>query len=236
MKLNSDWVNSTTRPNGPNTPAGDCWTIYILAMSPGEVDGVEYSITFLPTGEVDFGHTDFADFENADALLAPTTEWLKLYWIADETFDIWKLLNWMFVSAYWVLLADFGQIAPTVYAQSDSDLASAFFFPSTNNIFVNETLFEVYSSYLQDIVLPILQQVQPALTIPDFSPLNGSNRLQSTDVSFLRSYSCIQRQSKGWVSAAISVLVADYAFIMGPYSLFALMAGWYQRRKDNCTS
>ena len=41
----------------------------------------------------------------------------------------------------------------------------------------------------------------------------------------------MERQMKGWVSATISVLVADYAFILGAYNLILWGASWWMKNK-----
>ena len=53
-------------------------------------------------------------------------------------------------------------------------------------------------------------------------------------MKFIKSYSCTQRQLKPPINFIISVVVADYALIMGGYSFALLIAGGIQkhRRKD----
>lgn len=193
--------------------------------------GAMIPISFLPTGEIDTNHTSLADFHKANALLAPTASYMASI-TKNTAFDLWKLINWVFVSYYWIFLADLGQTATTVYPQA-LNYDNSVQYSSENNIFVNETLFEIYSSYLKESILPLLRLMRPGLTLPEFLPLDDNNRLQPIDISLLRSYSCLERQLKGWASATISILVADYALIAGPYKLFIFVAGWLQRRRHN---
>ena len=76
------------------------------------------------------------------------------------------------------------------------------------------------------------QQQSLAIHNPNFLPLDTNNSLKPNPTSFLRSYSCVQRQWKGWVTVIILVIVADYTFIMGGYTLVLLVAGWLQKHKD----
>jgi hypothetical protein len=75
----------------------------------------------------------------------------------DSTFDLWKLLNWIFVGYYWAFLADLGQVAPTAYDRTVANNPLPVIYASTNNVFVNETLFNIYSIYIQETILPIIQ-------------------------------------------------------------------------------
>jgi hypothetical protein len=225
--LNSDWPT----PYSPDPPAGDYWTLNLVAIPQGEYVVNEFPIVFLPTGEIDMTRTSADDLENATAILSPAQDLLQSLTEIDNL-DVLELTNWLFVSLYWIFLADFGQISPTIYGQGDLNFSTVYEYPSTNNIFVNETLFEIYYSYMLNFVIPILQDAQPGINIPNFLPLNDTNRLQQTDVLFLKSYSCVERQLKGWVSAAISVIVANYALINGPYAVLVFIAGWFQKRRD----
>jgi len=195
------------------------------------VYGTLYKIAFLPNGNVDFESTLPGDYETVSLLLLPTTEWLQEeLGINAYTLD---LLNWMFVSYYWVLLADFGQTAPTTHGLTAAEgFEVSYEFSAKNNIFVNDTLFQIYYSYMQSVVVPIIQTFQPNLTLPDIAPPDGTDHLEpSADTYFLRSYSCLERRSKAWPTAAITVLVADYALIMGPYAFLTFLLGWFEKRK-----
>lgn len=103
-------------------------------------------------------------------------------------------------------------------------------FPSTNNIFINQTLFHIYSSYLRNTVVPLLN---PGSSLPEFSSLTGENSLKAEDKTFTRTYACVERQLKAPISLIISVLVADYTLIMSAYSVVLLAAAWVHRRQQD---
>ena len=71
-----------------------------------------------------------------------------------------------------------------------------------------------------------------AYTLPPFVPVSTQNRLQAASTSFVTSYSCAQRQIKGWLSLIISVVVADYALITGAYSLVIFVGGKFNYFKE----
>jgi len=193
-------------------------------------------ITFLPTGEIDYTRTLLTDLDKANNLLAPVIGGVPSGVVTD--LDVWRLLNWVLVSYYWISLFDFGQTAPTYYKSSfvlDAfpNFTEPVSYPSTNNIFVNDTLFQIYSATLNDEILPFLELFDPTYSLPDFLPLNDENYLHPIEMSLLRSYSCVERQLKGWFPVMISVFVADYALIGGAYTVIVYIAGWWQKRR-NC--
>jgi hypothetical protein len=216
----------------PNTPANDYWTFYLGYTPLGQFTESWIAISFLPTGEIDWGHTSLSDFEYANNLIAPTINVVRIA-TGDPSFDVWKLMNWLMVSYYWIWLYDFGEVAPTYYNYTTQGLPN-FTAPlpskSTNNIFVNETLFEIYSSYLRQTIFPFLATYEPGIELPEFLPLNDENTLHPVDMSLLRSYSCTERRPKGWVSLVISVMTADYALIFGMYHMIKWIAGWWHNR------
>lgn len=236
-------LNKDTDPLGlqktGNTPADDHWTLYLFYVPQNAtVPYVETAlpIVFLPTGEIDSVRTLPNDLNIANTILKPTLAILQAAISSD--FDIWKLLNWLMVSFYWTILADLGQTAPTIYNLTNFIEGSPVgvanvsqaprSFPSTNNIFVNETLFTIYSSYLRDVLLPLA----PSVVVPTFSPLDNNNQLQPVETEFIRSYSCLQRQWRGVLSAIVSVIVADYALFFGPYHFYLWLCGWIVKRRD----
>ena len=90
-------------------------------------------LIFLPDGSFDLTLTEQSDIDNANALLGPAIQHLQVQ--LNQTFNFWELINWIFVSFCWTFLADFGQINPSI-----EQIA----LPHTNNIFLNETLFDLY--------------------------------------------------------------------------------------------
>jgi hypothetical protein len=174
------------------------------------------------------------NLEMANSLLAESISLIRTY-TGIPILDLWQLINWIMVSYYWILLADFGQTAPTYYQYSLLELPD-FNYPipytSRNNIFVNDTLFNIYSTYLRDVIFPYIRTREAGiLLLPEFLPLGGNNTLEPTPKSFLRSYSCVIRQLKGAVSVAILILIADYTFIAGGYSLLLWGVGSWAKYK-----
>ena len=219
-----------------NTPADSSWTLYLGYTPSGSTELLFIPITFLPTGEIS-GSTSTQHLAAATNLLAPTINAVRSI-TGDSSFNIdqfFQLLNWVIVSSYWILLSDFGQTAPTYYNYTTSgvvDFSSPIFYPSTNNIFVNDSLFNIYSSYLTNTIIPVLRLYD--INLPtDFLPVDSSNALQPSSTTFLRSYSCLQREIKGALSATVSVIVADYAFIQGAYSVLLFCVGWWQSKRPN---
>jgi len=211
-----------------------------MFYSPLNGSGAQYPIplVFLPTGELDLSLTNASDLQLANNILSPTVALLNKF---QPTLDIWKLLNWIFVSFYWTILADFGQVAPTTFyylsdvsetgSVSIVNLTAPTVYPPTNNIFVNESLFEIYESYLRN---ELLLALAPSLFVPPFAPLNSTNRLEPKDVEFVQNYSCWKRAWKSfWLDAVVSVLVAQYSLFFGTFSFFLLVAAWFHRRQPN---
>ena len=129
----------------PKTPAGEYWTLYVaysrysIALRPE----TRIAIAFLPTGEIDSAHTNNDTLTTANALLDPTVQILQNI-LGKNTFDIWKFLNWIIVTGIGFYLGN----GPTAYDLTvPQQLSTLSAFPSTNNIFINETLFEIYSGY-----------------------------------------------------------------------------------------
>ena len=215
----------------PNTPAGEYWTLYVaysryMALRPE----TRIAIAFLPTGEIDSAHTNNDTLTTANALLDPTVQILQNI-LGKNTFDIWKFLNWIIVTGYWGFLADLGQTAPTAYDLTVPNSPQPVAFPSTNNIFINETLFEIYSGYFNNTLLPFVEKFFHAGRYPPVL-LNDANRLTRTETTLLRSYTCTMRQLRSGLGLVIAVISADYALIVGAYSVVSFIAGWLQKRKD----
>lgn len=185
-------------------------------------------ITYLPTGQVDTTLTPASDLSAANAVLAPTIAQVERLANASKiaNFDFWELMNWMFVSNYWGLLADFGQLSPTTFTYSPTTLISEAPVPydSTYNIFVNETLFDSYYAYLLHTVLPLF-----GYHLPAFSPLNETNKMSESIVSLLLLYACTDLQLKSSEGLVISVIVADWALITSIYAIALFAGAWYEQ-------
>lgn len=221
-----------------NTPANDKWILFIQFRRTNETFTTTIPIYFHPTGDIDFSKTSQVDFNLANRLMFPASFPLTVAAAENNvTLDFWKLLNWLYISFYWTVLADFGQISPTISNPrsggllSFKDFSTSTTYPSTNNIFVNNTLFTIYSSYMFATILPMLNISLPTT----FAALDSENRLFEQDQSFARTYSCTVRQWKPPLTALISIVVAEYAFLKGAYIVFILIATWFQKRKfEDC--
>src|SRR5277367_277479 len=223
----------------PNTPAGDYWTLYVAYSDLQQPSPqTRLAISFLPTGEIDVAHTPTSNLTKANTLLAPTIEIMQES-LGEPTFDIWRFFNWVMVTNYWGLLADLGQIAPTACDLTvppttygaPGPIPQPVPFPSTNNIFINETLFQGYFDYYNSTLSPAIQVFIGAQPPPVL--LNDETRLEPIETTLLRSYTCSNRQIKSPLDLIIAVLVADYALIMGAYKIILFITGWLQKRKDD---
>jgi hypothetical protein len=212
-----------------NTPAGDYWTLVVSVTSNGIYGSdTPYLISFLPTGEIDPIHTLSDTLGKVNLILEPTITLMRLI-SGDPAFDIWKCFNFLFVGYYWWLLADLGEIAPTAYNLTFSDSPQTNAYPSTNNIFINETLFQIYSEYIMNTLIPFFNSTPGFLPL---IPLNDATRLRPFETTLLRSYSCASREMKNWINLIVSVFAADYALIAGSYGLLVIVLSWSQKRKD----
>ena len=207
--------------------------MYLVYVENSQEKYVE--VTFLPTGEIDMTSNPYAaeNISLAGSLLAPGFAGLQSL-TPTLTIDFLKQANWGFVSAYWLALYDFGQLVPMTYEYTTSSVnfSSPITYSSSNNIFLNDTLFQIYSSYLRDDMMPLLREYLPSGPLPEFLPLDESNRLEPRTSTLLKSYSCTERQRKGWFSFIFSVLAADYGLIAGGYAILIYVAGLKQKRKD----
>jgi hypothetical protein len=186
-------------------------------------------VVFLPTGDIDSKYTNLTAFAVVEEILSPTIS--SIISLAEKAkipdFNFWKLMNWMFVSHYWTILLDFGQVSSAV--TNGSTIASEpVLYPTTNNIFVNETLFELYSAYLSNTVLPLLEN-----QLPQFASLNQTNVMNASDITLKLLYSCTDLRLKSSGGLVVSVMVASWAFVT---SLYAILVGigskWELRKED----
>jgi len=139
------------------------------------------------------------------------------------------------VTCYWIILADLGQVAPTTYTPSANpvfvrdNFTTALRHTAEYNIFVNSTLFELYTSYFMTQIMPPSGLRPPSGA---FAPLSDNNVLGPTPTTFKRSYGCYVRRWKSPLVAIFAVLVATYASVQGPYALFIFIAAWLEKRKE----
>lgn len=206
----------TNADGSTNSPANDFWSLNITYMFLNSQTVNNVGITFLPNGTIDQTRTSAADLQNANVLPSTVSP--------SNISTFWTKMNWIYVSLYWTVLYDLGQIAPTVYVnQSDT----AIMLPSSNNIFINPSLFNTYSTILDENILP-----DQGYSLPKFSPVGQTNRLLPHGTTFLQSYSCRQRKRKELLSALISIMAADISFILFAYGCVTwLVETWEKRDK-----
>jgi len=141
-----------------------------------------------------------------------------------------SLFSWFFTVWAYVALSDFGQLLDPA---SIDDMNWPFLKPSQiqqNNIFVNDTIFQRYKSVLLNEILP--DEIGNLSSVVFHGHLNQTVGSIEAPIALDLTYLCSQRMLKGWLSLFISVLAADAALILGAHSLFILVAGHIQKRKD----
>lgn len=211
-----------------NTPAGDHWRLEVSYANISGSSPQYLHIAFLPNGSIDTTHTNPDDLEQASTLLEP--EFSNLSNQTKVNFDYWQLINWLYVSYYWLYLADLGTVAPTIYYRSPNGnivFSSPTTYPPTNNIFLNSTLFHIYSSIAQNTILPMLNLTLGELVFPT----TRDDVQDLPETTFVQNYLCTERRLKSPLSFLISVIAADYAFIMGGYSLIIFVAELVQKHR-----
>jgi len=109
LKLRSNYLDSYLG----ETPANGSWTMLITIQNNTAALFQTGSITFLLTGQVKSASPpEF--YDRVNTILAPTISTIQSLATAANisNFNFWELMNWVFVSQYWLLLLDFGQSAP----------------------------------------------------------------------------------------------------------------------------
>lgn len=212
-----------------NTPANDRWELALLTTSLSAVDPNVTFIIFLSNGSIDTSLTLPDDLAYANDVLSAAKSALDSR--TNTEVNILELVNWMYVSIYWTMLFDLGQLFPVIYYPWLNEEPTTYL--STNNIFMNPTLFDIYYSYLNNTVMPLLgiNTNVSELDIPWFDDPTAENSLQVSNTTFIRSYSCVERHWKSWLEMIISVIVADYALIGAPYAIVIFLAVQIQKRR-----
>jgi hypothetical protein len=225
-----------SQPN-PNlySPATGKWQLHFAATDFAG-NFATWPIVFEPTGDID---RLLSSLPNLDDIANLLSQPLGGPVFSDTWFRIWRLFNWVFVSQYWLTLYDIGQTTPATYVFDGSlvqttqpNFSRPLLYNETYNIFVNDTLYKIYSSFLRDEIFNVSKSFV-AYRNATFLPLNDTNRLKPENTTFYRNYSCVARKRKGWFSLCISVFAADYAVIGGVYTIFIFVAGHVQRRKES---
>ena len=215
----------------PNTPANDFWTILIIYSRNANLISTSLQLVFQTDGNLDWNRTSEKDYQMANTLLMPLISQFYLRAnVQGIDLNFWKFIALAIAASYWLLLADIGQDCPLIYSRSTyylPDFASAIQPTANNNIFANNTLFSISTSFLSNTLLPFLDLSPKGFT--KFAPLDSQNRFYPTDRMILRNYNCIERRGKEPISALISVASASYVLIYGVYSLVLVVAGLYQK-------
>ena len=219
-----------------NTMASDSWIVLFQYTRNNETTPSTIPIYFLPTGEIDTTRTSESELSAVETILAPGLKLLNQTALQQGVkVDFWKLVNFIFVEYHWLMLANLGQISPTIYAPIAFPAAPEWYrvnftqvrsYPPINNIFINETLFEIYTNYLRDPILPLLNYPSP-----EFAPLGPGNSLQSEETTFIKSYNCQVRKLKAPVVAIFAIVTSVAVFITGPYAIVIWVAASYQKCK-----
>jgi len=138
------------------------WTLDIYPSDSSE----PVSVTFLATDEIDDTQISADDLAAVNAILPSTFS-------RTEIASFWDTITWIFVSFFWMCLDDLGETSPTIYPSTDTNLpfANATILPPTNNILVNQILFDKYSSFLQTAVL------NATLNFSEVGPINSIHPL-----------------------------------------------------------
>src|SRR5579859_455961 len=115
---NADDLIETDSQGQANSPANDHWELKLSTTPTSLLDPRNYFITFLSNGSIDHERTNATDLAQANATLQPTISALQTKYGQD--LDFWQLTNWFFVSLYWTLLADFGQVTPVTIGDNST--------------------------------------------------------------------------------------------------------------------
>ena len=218
-----------------NTPADGSWYISVIWTVNTASSFQREQIHFLPTLGVDLEQTD-GGFPVVNSLLNATIQELnnKFAIPAGLQVDIWELINWVYVVHYWSLLYDVGQVQPTLYERNSSLPVDFISHQSsgTNNIFVNDTLFEIYAQYFQNTIIPLLEGPNGNGHAWSFRHLDSTNSLTPVNVGFFLQYTCTQTQIKKALSLVTSIIIADYTFLNPTLSLIILFGAWYSRKRN----
>ena len=228
---------------GFGSPAEGKWALEIMYETQNQSFNEPAFITiyFNLTGEID-PSTSPSALDLASRIIPEMRFPVNL-----EPPQTWKLINWVFVSNFWLTLYDVGQINSTLYRLFGHyyvldngeylDLSSPVAHESRNNIFVNNELFQIYSTYLREVIIPAIGPFSyPHDNVPEFMPLDETNRLYPTDTQLYRTYMCSRRQLKGWFSVLVSILAADYALLAALYTFAIYILGWLHKRKEKYKS
>lgn len=193
---------------------------------------VQQKFTILP--EALFNETVFPDtiFNESQKIILP--ELLSDNFFDDQanpsvevsislhsTDECWEYIGRYFYMLFWLHVTDLGQIGPTPTDNTTYDFSEA------ENIFVNPTLYQNYLEFVLE-PYPTSDRVKWNSKLDPFSAMQPNGR-----TGFFQSYTCQQRQLKSPVNLIIYVITADYAFLVGGFSLIVFVAGLIQKRRKD---
>jgi len=194
-----------------NAPAYDFWTLNVTRGS----NITALQIVFLADGTVDLTRTDPRNLAEANTIIPAGTN--------NVTF--WQTVNWLYVSLYWTTLIDFGQYVPWLI---NTTTGYGYLAPPTNNIFLNNTLLQLYSNFYNTELSPFLGGY--SLTIPEYTDLLIDPGVP-IPTTFFQSYSCSKLVPKSTLTIIITLAVGCYTFIWGGYGFAKfVIASCHKRR------
>jgi hypothetical protein len=194
--------------NGDGCIAGTSWELFATSNYTNNDD---VRVTYGPSGHI---------LNYVPPPVLPEGLW------TNQTF--WGYMGVIVEGLHWLLLADFGQVAPTEYPSlasyntSNLNLSGAELYPSTNNIFENSTLY--------DLTLTMLSAFEDVSLDP---PINSNFPLAPNQTVLVQSYSCQVRELKQPASLLITLIAADYVLIFGGYKLVTWTAGYLEKRRKD---
>ena len=195
-----------------NTPANDYWYLSFGYTIENGTNEQIIDIALAPDGFRRSQRTIQSDLSQANTLLQPLISFVKTQ--ITVPFDIWKLLNALFVGYYWFVLADLGQASPTTYNNSGSYLVPSnfsqpIFYSATNNVIFNTTLSR---SVFSEVGLN-----GSAVAATSFDAIVSSNLTVNPDSEgnprIRRSYYCTVREVKQTLSLLVSVLGLGFSLV-----------------------
>jgi hypothetical protein len=192
-----------------DTPANDFWTLNVTRGS--NISALQ--IVFLADGTVDLSRTDPGNLTEANTIIPAGTN--------NVTF--WQTVNWLYVSLYWTTLIDYGQYVPWLI---NTTTGYGFYAPSTNNIFLNTTLLQSYSSFYNTKLSHFLN----GYAIPEFTDLLVDPGVP-IPTTFFQSYSCTKLVPKATLTIIITLAVGCYTFILGGYGFAKFVLAWWHKRR-----
>jgi hypothetical protein len=154
--------------------------------------------------------------------------------------DFWELMGLLFEGMHWLYLGDLGEIAVTQYPLMDVswdygqfglNFSNPAVFPPTNNIFVNASLYKMVRD--STFYIPYMDGTLNASSngVPEFNNTNFFPLKANDSVVLSQSYYCQQRRLKHPINLLLTVIAADYALIVGGYTLTVFIASLIEKAR-----